>query len=61
MESDDQQQADGKLPYMQIKLNTIATLNGIRGLAEVEVAHGSSTWKRAIALIDISIDELGQL
>jgi hypothetical protein len=61
MERDDQQQADGNLPYLQIKMNTIATLKGLRGLAEVEVAHGSSAWKRAIALIDISLDELGQL
>ena len=61
MERDDQQQAEGKLSYMEIKIGAIATLKGIRGLAEVEVAHGSSAWKRAIALIDIYIDELEQL
>lgn len=61
MERDDLQQAEGKLSYMEIKANAISTLNGIRGLAEIEVAHESSAWKRAIALIDISIDELEQL
>lgn len=61
MERDDKEQSEAKLSYMEIKLGTIATLKGIRGLAEVEVAHGSSAWKRAIALIDISIDEMEQL
>ena len=37
-----------------------ATLQGVRGMAEVEIASGSRTWKRALSLIDAALTDRGE-
>ena len=61
MERYDKEQSEAKLSYMEIKLSTIATLKGLRGMAEIEANNGSKAWARTIAMIDIAIDEMEQL
>ena len=34
-----------------------ATLDGLRGMAEVEIANGSAVWKRAIVMIDDQLSD----
>ena len=36
------------------------TLYGVRGMAEIEMAAGSQTWKRAIKLIEAALDDRGE-
>jgi hypothetical protein len=35
-----------------------ATLRGLRSMAEIEARNGSSTWRKALSLIDSSLREL---
>ena len=36
------------------------TLYGVRGMAEIEIASGSRTWKRALVLIEAALDDRGE-